>query len=153
MEWHNWLLRLCLSASTYYLLRNQMGYITRDRAVYDCGLLHPYVSNPVGSGGGTKPVKSFAYALTALRQLVTCAAIIIFNVYIFTVDHHGEETSLDLLKDFAALVILIHIGHFMRNAVNVEAEELLKIYELQFIPLEVKYERYLDFDKQRRERH
>jgi len=130
MEWNNWLLRLCLSGATQYLLSDQKMHIDIDRAVYECGLLYPYIFNPVTDQNRKNKIKQFAYIQTCLRYVVACSGIIIFNVYIFTIDEHGEETSLDLLKDFTALVILIKIGNFLRNAVDIEVEELTKLYEL-----------------------
>jgi len=77
--------------------------------------------------------------------VATAAAILVFNMYIFTIDRHGEETSLDLVKDFTALVLIINLDNFLRTAVDVEVQELTQVYNLPFVPLSEKYDRYVDF--------
>ena len=66
-------------------------------------------------------------------------------MYIFTIDRHGEETALDLVKDFTALVLVINLENFLRTLVDVEVQELTRVYNLPFVELSNQYDRYVDF--------
>ena len=77
--------------------------------------------------------------------MLTASAILVFNMYIFTIDRHGEETALDLVKDFTALVLVINLDNFLRTSVDVEVQELTRVYNLPFVELSHQYDRYVDF--------
>lgn len=77
--------------------------------------------------------------------MLTASAILVFNMYIFTIDRHGEETALDLVKDFTALVLVINLENFLRTLVDVEVQELTRVYNLPFVELSNQYDRYVDF--------
>ena len=72
MEWHNWLLRLCLSVITYYMLRSGFDSASCERAVYNCGLLYPYIRDPLTAIALKKKGKKTQkiYMLTYLQSLL-----------------------------------------------------------------------------------
>ena len=65
------------------------------------------------------------------RTFITYSAMIFVPWYIITIDSEGEEDALDLIKDFAALVIIVDIDNLLSGLFDLEhklvlAPELLK---------------------------
>ena len=50
-----------------------------------------------------------------MRLLISEWAMIIITYYIFTTDAANEETPLDQVKDFTALIIIIDIDNILLN--------------------------------------
>jgi hypothetical protein len=62
-------------------------------------------------------------------------------LYTFTIDSEGEETAIDLVKDFTAFMILIDIDNLVASIFISKIETKM---DLDFYSLEEYYQLYLD---------
>ena len=54
-----------------------------------------------------------SYIKSIYRELITHISLIVITWYLFTLDEDGEETELDQIKDFTALVIIVEIDNML----------------------------------------
>jgi len=54
-----------------------------------------------------------SYIKSIYRELITHISLIVITLYLFTLDEDGEETELDQIKDFTALVIIVEIDNML----------------------------------------
>jgi len=58
------------------------------------------------------------------RMVVTFAALIAITWYLMTTDEEGEESHMDLVMDFTALMIIIEIDNMVQPLKNIRFDEL-----------------------------
>ena len=59
-----------------------------------------------------------------MREVITLASIIVITWYLFTIDAEGEETVLDQVKDFTALVIIVEIDNMLVGYSDIGLDDL-----------------------------
>jgi len=134
-SWFNWLLRLCFTAVIFKCLENDFEAIKSDRAVFECGL------TVKGLKTGTK--KMYSYFKSIYRELITHMSLIVITWYLFTSDAEGQETVLDQVKDFTALVIIVEIDNMLVGFSDICLDQLDIKYKER--TLEEKFTRYANF--------
>ena len=73
-----------------------------------------------GYYGNIKKVSTKDYLYILFRTFITYSAMVLVPWYIMTIDREGEETALDLIKDFAALVIIVDIDNLLSGLFDLE---------------------------------
>ena len=69
-----------------------------------------------------------------MRAIISSWALFIITYYIFTTDAENEETPLDQVKDFTALIIIVDIDNILLNEfVDVQIDEikLVESFEME----------------------
>ena len=104
--------------------------------MFDCGLITHSI----------KKDKSLllSHFKSVIRQVITLMSWIVLSYFIFTIDIDGEETVLDQVKDFTALVIIVEIDNMIVGYSDIKTDEL-ELDKFKDWPLEKKFDRYVKF--------
>ena len=115
-NWLNWLLRICFALIIQKCLQNDLESIKAERAMFECGLSLKTIDR--------NPMYMLNYCKSVMREVITLASIIVITWYLFTIDAEGEETVLDQVKDFTALVIIVEIDNMLVGYSDIGLDDL-----------------------------
>ena len=104
LGWYDWLARIIFSLIVLMNIENDTKPIAYSRSLYQ---LHLH---------GTE-FTDFApcMARCCLRFGYNVIAAVVIPFFILTIDEEGEETGLDLVKDFTALMIMVEIDNMVKS--------------------------------------
>jgi len=106
----DWIMRLFLAHCIFNMIYSDFNSIETNYATKKCGL--------------TGEIELKHILVQMWRMVITIIALIAISWYLITTDIEGEETNLDLVKDFTALMIIIEIDNMIQPLKNVSFEEL-----------------------------
>jgi len=158
MPWHEWCLRVLLSITVEFILYKDVISIKRNRAMVNCGLKYPYSPNYdhltcQGRYGNIAKVSSKDYMYMLFRFIITCGAMVFVPWYIFTIDENGEESALDQVKDFTALVIIVDIDNLLSGLFDLKYKLREGPSELKKSKLAQRFKRYSYYQNQIQNHH
>ena len=58
------------------------------------------------------------------RMTITWSLLIAITWYLLTTEAGGDETNLDLVKDFTALVIIVEVDSIIKPLLSIDFDEL-----------------------------
>ena len=104
--------------------------------MFDCGLITHSIKKD--------KKEIFVYIKSMVRQIITLMSWVVLSYFIFTIDEDGEETVLDQVKDFTALVIIVEIDNMVVGYSDTKTDDL-DLYKFKDWPLEEKFNLYVKF--------